>query len=81
MKDFSPTHCPPENTRGCTEVERAPGGVGVHSLAEETLIFHLLANQATGNGNFLTACHHLAQMFASIKNHYDLAEINSTLTM
>jgi len=55
----SPAHGPPENTRGSAEVERASGGVGVHALAQEALILHLLANEPSRDGDLLSASNHL----------------------
>mmetsp|Transcript_28490 Transcript_28490/g.72489 ORF Transcript_28490/g.72489 Transcript_28490/m.72489 type:complete len:212 (-) Transcript_28490:158-793(-) len=40
-------HSPPEDAGGSTEVEWATHGVGVHALAQEALVLHLLAHQAT----------------------------------
>lgn len=55
----SPANGPPENAGGSAEVEGAPAWVGVHPLAQEALVLHLLAHKPAGDGDLLAADHHL----------------------
>ena len=40
-------------------MEGASGGVGVHALAQEALVLHLLADESSRDGDLLSAGDHL----------------------
>ena len=48
----------PQDLGGGAEVDGPVGRLGVHPLAEEAEVLHLLADEATGHADLLAADHH-----------------------
>lgn len=53
-----PTNCTPENLSRGAEVNGSMRRLGVHALAEESHVLHLLPYQSSGHANLLTPHHH-----------------------
>lgn len=50
-----PTYSPPENLGRSAEVNGTVRGLGVHPLAEEAQVLHLLADETAREADFLAA--------------------------
>ena len=50
---YIPADGAPEDLGGGAEMDGAMGGFGVHALAEEAEVLHLLADEAAGEGDLL----------------------------
>lgn len=57
-EEHIPTDGSPEDLRRGAEVNGPVRGLGVHPLAEKPEILHFLANEATGEADFLASDHH-----------------------
>ena len=51
-------------------MEGSSCGVGVHALAQEALVLHLLADEASRDGNLLAAGHHLYAIMSQVSTYY-----------
>lgn len=55
---MGPADGAPEDLGGGAEVDGAVGGLGVHALAEEAEVLHLLTDEAAREADLLAANHH-----------------------